>query len=109
MKPHAKYEAVATILAFIGVMVLVSGLMPFINPGFTRVEERGEDSSGAGIFLMLLSIPLLSLSWVLNREAQRIRQLSEKPAQRIEAPWERKLKWILFGFVALLVLYAFLF
>jgi membrane protease YdiL (CAAX protease family) len=110
MKPHVKYEAAATILAFIGIMVLVSGLMPIINPGFVQVNEKGKNSPTFIVLMgILFSFSILSLSWVLNKEAQRIRQQSEKPAQRTEAPWERKVKWILFGIVALIVLSAFLF
>ena len=110
MKPHLMYEVAAAILAFIGTIVLVNGLMPFINPGFLNVNEKGEYSPRL-IFLTgaLLSLPILGLSWHLNKKALLIRQQSEKPTQRIKAPWEKKLKWILFGIVALIVLFAFLF
>jgi hypothetical protein len=110
MKPHIKYEAAAAVLAIIGTFVLVEGLLPFINPGLLDANEKGEYSPRF-IFLTgtLFSLPMLGLSWHLNKQAQLIRQQSEKPAQRIETRWERRLKWILFGVVALIVLSAFLF
>lgn len=109
MKEHSIYEAAAAVLAMTGAGVLVSGLMPFINPGQLDIEETGEYSPRL-IFLTgaLFSLPLLGLSWHLNKKAQELRRQLEKPEQRKEARWERNLKWIIFGFVVLLVLYAFL-
>lgn len=103
------YEAVAAVSGIVGAFVLVSGLMPFINPGFLDANETGEYSPRM-VFLVgtLLSLPLLGISWHFNKKAQAIRQQLEKPVHVAEATWERKLKWILCGIVILLVLITFL-
>ena len=109
MKRTSQYEAVAAISAIVGAGVLVTGLMPFINPGFLDANETGEYSPRM-IFLVgtLLSLPLLGMAWHFNKKAQAIRQKLEDPAPVPEAAWERKLKWIVCGVVILFVLITFL-
>jgi len=108
MKNPYAYEAVAVSAGILGAFVLVSGLMPFINPGFVDVNETGEYSPRMAFLVpTLLSLPVLGVSWHFNKKAQAIRRVLERPTVA-EAPWERKLKWILCGIVILFVLYAFL-
>jgi hypothetical protein len=100
---------VAAVSGIVGALVLASGLMPFINPGFLDANETGEYSPRM-IFLagVLFSLPLLGLSWHFNMKARTMRQELESPAKVAEAPWKKKLKWILCGIVIILVLSAFL-
>ena len=105
MKQHIFYEAVATLSGIVGALVLVTGLMPFINPGFVDVNETGTYSPRLAFLVpTLLSLPLLGVSWHFNKKAQALRQQLEKSA---ETP-SRKLKWIIGGIVILLVLSVFL-
>jgi hypothetical protein len=108
-KPY-KNEAIAAITGLAGAFVLVSGLMPFINPGFVDVNETGQYSPRLAFLIpTLLSLPLLGVSWHFNKKGQAIRrELKETEPTRIETSREKKLKWILYGFVILLVLFAFL-
>ncbi|MGD0259853.1 MAG: hypothetical protein ABSD29_08490 [Verrucomicrobiota bacterium] len=109
MKRPYTYEAVAGVAGILGAFVLVSGLMPFINPGFVDANETGEYSPRMAFLVpTLLSLPLLGISWHFNKKAQAIRRELKGPPHFMEAPWERKLKWMLFGIVILLVLFAFL-
>ena len=110
MKDHIKFETIAVVLATAGAFVLVEGLMPVINPGFLEVNLKGNYSPRL-IFLTgtLFSLPLLVLSWHFNQKAQTIRKQFQKTVQPPETGWEKRLKWALFGFVVLLVLYAFFF
>jgi ABC-type Fe3+ transport system permease subunit len=110
MKNHTPFEAIATLLAIVGIFILVGGLMPVINPGFLEVKER-RDYSPRLIFLagVLLSLPLLGLSWHFNKKAQSIRQQLQQSSRPPKKTWEKWLKWILFGFLVLWVLSAFLF
>src|SRR5277367_4917839 len=96
-KPYA-YEAVAVVSGVAGAFVLVSGLMPFINPGFVDANATGEYSPR-----MAFSLPLLGISWHFNKKAQAIRRELERPKQAAETPTQRKLKWIICGIVILLV------
>ena len=113
MKKLYAYEALAAVAAFFGVVLVVSGLMPFINPEQVDLRQTGEYSPRM-LFLVptLLSLPIFGVSWRLNTKAQEIRRaqkVSAAAAPAVEqAPLERKLKWFLFGIVALLVIYAFL-
>jgi hypothetical protein len=105
MKSFNRYEAVAAVSGIVGAIVLVSGLMPFINPGFVDANKTGEYSPRMAFLLpTLLSLPLLGISWHFNKKAQGIRRESDTS----ETPSEGKLKWILFGFVMLVVLLTFL-
>ena len=107
-KPYA-YEVVAVGAGIVGAFVLVSGLMPFINPGFLDVNMTGEYSPRMAFLVpTLLSLPILGVSWRFNKKAQVIRRELDRPAHVTEAPWERKLKWIICGIVILFVLLAFL-
>ena len=109
MKKPCTYEAVAVGTGIIGAFVLVSGLMPFINPGFVDANATG-DYSPRMTFLLptLLSLPLMGISWHFNKKAQAIRRELESPIRATETPSQRKLKWILCGIVILVVLSAFL-
>jgi hypothetical protein len=83
--------------------------MPFINPGFVDVNETGEYSPRLAFLVpTLLSLPLLGISWSFNQKARAIRRELERPPHLGEAPWERKLKWIVCGIVIILALFAFL-
>jgi hypothetical protein len=107
-KPYA-YEAIAVGAGIVGAFVLVSGLMPFINPGFVDLHSTGEYSPRMAFLVpTLLSLPILGVAWHFNQKAQAIRRESEKPTPVTEAPWERKLKWIICGIVILFVLFTFL-
>jgi hypothetical protein len=103
------YEAVAVVSGIVGAFLLVSGLMPFINPGFIDVNETGEYSPRA-IFLAgtLFSLPFLGISWHFNTKARTIRKEMDVATIVTETPRARKLKWIVCGIVILLVLYTFL-
>jgi ABC-type sugar transport system permease subunit len=109
MKKPAMYEAAAVIFGFVGAMVLVSGLMPFINPGFADANETGEYSPRM-LFLIptLLSLPIFGVSWHFNKKAQAIRRELQNSANNSEAPWKKKLKWVMFGIIVLLLLSGFL-
>lgn len=78
--------------------------MPLINPEQTILETH-RDLPSIGYYVILTPIPLaiLAASWFLNKEAQRL-----KPEQNKKQEKHGKLKWVLFGFVVFLVLYAFL-
>jgi hypothetical protein len=108
-KPYA-YEALAALAATLAVALLVSGLMPFINPGFLELHQTGEYSPRMAFLVpTLLSLPMFGVAWSLNQKAQGIRRELKAAAPAVaEAPWARKLKWILFGIVMVLVLLAFL-
>jgi hypothetical protein len=109
MKRPYTYEAVAVVSGIVGAIVLVSGLMPFINPGFVDVNATGEYSPRMAFLVpTLLSLPLLGISWHFNKKAQAIRRELESPPHVAEAPWERKLKWIICGIVILFVILTFL-
>lgn len=103
MKKSSPYEAVAAVLAILGAFILIGVYMPLINPGFTRVETRHGPPS-LGYYLVTTPIPLtiLAASWYFNRKAREL-----KPKEKTEENG-KKLKWILFAFVVLIVLYAFL-
>jgi len=107
MKRHNSYGAVAAVMGVAGALVLVAGLMPFINPGFVDTNES-EIYSPRMAFLIptLLSLPLLGISWKFNKKAQAARREFEmvKPASQVS----KKLKWILFGVVILFFLWSFL-
>jgi hypothetical protein len=110
MKKPCAYEALAVVTAIFGVALFVSGLMPFINPAQVDLHQTGEYSPRM-LFLVptLFSLPVFGVSWRLNTKAQGIRRALEASSPAVEVPpWERKLKWILFGIVVLFVLYAFL-
>jgi hypothetical protein len=109
MKKYHLYEAIAVVLALPGVILLVNGLMPFINPGFVEVNHT-RDYSPRTEFLIptLLSLPLFGLSWHFNQKAQGIRRDLNQDPQQSETPSQRRLKWILFSVVVAFVLYAFL-
>jgi hypothetical protein len=60
-KPYA-YEAVAIVCGIAGAFVLVSGLMPFINPGFVETNATGDDSPRVAFLVpTLFSLPLLGI------------------------------------------------
>jgi hypothetical protein len=102
-KPYA-YEAVAVVSGIAGAFVLVSGLMPFINPGFVDANATGEYSPRMAFLVpTLFSLPLLGISWHFNKKAQAIRRELERPEQAAETPTQRKLKWIICEIVILLV------
>jgi hypothetical protein len=98
MKRHHIYEAAAAALGLLGAVVLVSGLMPFINPGLLDLHKTGEYSPGLAFLVpTLFSLPLLGGSWHFNKKAREIRgELRETP-RTSEAPWQRRLLWIVFG------------
>jgi|GEM_PF-2284773 len=107
-KPYA-FEAIAALFAIAGTMILVSGLMPFINPGFVEVNATGDYSPRMEFLIpTLFSLPLLGLSWNFNKKAQAIRRESETSERSAETPDQGKLKSILCGIVILVVLLAFL-
>lgn len=107
-KPYA-YEAAAVVCGIAGALVLVTGLMPFINPGFVDANATGEYSPRLTFLVpTLFSLPLLGISWHFNKKAQAIRGESEEPKKTAETPAQRKLKWIICVIVILLVLLAFL-
>jgi hypothetical protein len=108
-KPYA-YEALAAVAAMFGVALFVSGLMPFINPELVDLQQTGEYSPRM-LFLVptLFSLPIFGVSWRLNTKAQGIRrELKVSAPAAKEAPWQLRLKWVIFAIVAILVLYAFL-
>ena len=78
--------------------------MPVLNPGLTRIETHQELPS-VGYYIVLTPIPLAVLlaSWYFNRKAQQLKGEEKKPEGK-----HKKLKWILFGIVVLIVLYTFL-
>src|SRR5208283_4048850 len=98
-KPYAN-EAVAAVSGIVGAIVLVSGLMPFINPGFVDVNATG-DYSPRMAFLVpaLLSLPLLGISWHFNKKAQAVRRELESPSRDAETPFQQIMKWIICGMV----------
>jgi len=109
MKNPTAFEAVAAVAGIVGAFVLVSGLMPFINPGFVDVNHTGEYSPRMEFLVpTLLSLPILGVAWHFNKKAQAIRRELEEPSPAAEGSWERKLKCIICGIVILLVLVAFL-
>jgi hypothetical protein len=82
MKKPYTYEAVAALTGILGVFVLVSGLMPFINPEFVDLNEA-KDYSPKLAFLVptLLSLPILGAAWHFNKKAQDIRRgLKKNPS-----------------------------
>ena len=107
MKKPSAFEAAAAIAAILGSFMLVAGLMPFINPGMLEVRETWSHSSiMAFLFPILLSAPILGAAWHFNKKARDMKHQQQIVSRNVEAPWERKLKWIIFGIVALLVLLA---
>jgi uncharacterized membrane protein len=104
VKKPLPYEIAATLLALFGVFLLVGLYMPVLNPGLTRIETHQELPS-VGYYIVLTPIPLAVLlaSWYFNRKAQQLKGEEKKPEGK-----HKKLKWILFGIVVLIVLYTFL-
>jgi hypothetical protein len=104
VKKPLPYEILAAVLAMFGALFLVSVYMPVINPGLTRVEMH-KDLPSVGYYIVLTPIPLTMLlaSWYCNRKAQQLKQEEKQPEGK-----HPKLKWILFGIVVLIFLYAFL-
>ncbi|WP_040549176.1 hypothetical protein [Pedosphaera parvula] len=91
MKKTYAYEAVAVCAGLVGAFVLVSGLMPIINPGFVDANQTGEYSPRMSFLVpTLLSLPILGLSWHFNKKARAIRQELEKPSHVAESPPEMK-------------------
>jgi hypothetical protein len=109
MKKPFVYEVVAVGAGIVGALVLVSGLMPFINPGFVDANSTG-DYSPRMAFLVptLLALPILGVSWHFNKKAQAVRQESKRPPYVTEAPWLRNLKWLICGLLILFVFLVFL-
>lgn len=102
MKKYVPFEAVAATLAIIGGIALVSGLV-------IDITEDGVSSPWLNVLTgILISLPLLGLSWYLNKHAQSTRKKLENPAQRVEAGWEQWLKWIIFVGLVLAILIGFL-
>jgi uncharacterized membrane protein len=104
VKKPLLHEIIAALLAIFGAFLLVGVYMPVINPGQTRIETHQELPS-VGYYIIMTPIPLAVLlaSWYFNRKAQLLKRGEKRPEEK-----HRKLKWILFGIVVLLILYAFL-
>jgi hypothetical protein len=104
VKKSLPYEIIAALLGLFGAFLLVIVYMPLINPGQTKIETH-HGLPSAGYYIMMTPIPLAVLlaSWYFNRKAQQ-RKRDEKQQERKH----RTLKWILFGFVVLMVLMGFL-
>jgi uncharacterized membrane protein len=64
-----------------------------------------EPNMSLAYYIIITPIPLALLlaSWYFNRKAQRLKREEKKSEEK-----HRKLKWILFGIVVFIVLYAFL-
>jgi len=104
VKKPLPYEIAAALLALFGAFLLVCVYMPVINPGQTRIETHRELPS-IGYYIVMTPIPLVVLlaSWFFNRRAQQLKREEKRSEEK-----HGKLKWILFGIVVLLVLFAFL-
>jgi len=109
MKQSYTYETLAAVTGILGAFVLVTGLMPFINPGFVDLRHSGEYSPRMEFLApTLLSLPLLGVSWHLNKKAQAIRKALSQTSRAPEQLWQRRFKWVICGILVLLVLLAFL-
>ena len=78
--------------------------MPLINPGQDRIETHQEPPSIAYYIVMTpIALAVLFASWYFNRMAQHFKQGDNGPEEK-----HKILKWVLFGIVALVVVYTFL-
>ncbi|EEF60710.1 hypothetical protein [Pedosphaera parvula] len=89
MKKTYAYEAVAVCAGIVGAFVLVSGLMPIINPGLVDVNKTSENSSRITFLVpTLLSLPILGVSWHFNKKARAIRRELGRPSHVTEGSRE---------------------
>ena len=109
MKKSLPFEIAAAVLAILGAFVLIGVLMPLINPEQTKLETHGQHFP-LSYYLIATPIPLaiLAAAWYLNSKATALTRSAESCAGGQEAPWQKRLKWILGAVLILLVLYAFL-
>ena len=109
MNKQSLYEILACVLAIVGAVLLICGLMPFINPGFLEVNEDGEYSPRI-IFLtgVLSSLPILGIAWCFNQRARMIKQGTKEVVMATETTLEKRIKWIVCGIVIVLAVTAFL-
>jgi hypothetical protein len=109
MKKTYMHEGLAMVTGMVGAFVLVVGLMPFINPGLVDLHHSG-DYSPRMEFLVptLISLPILGVSWRLNKKAQAIRKTLSQTPPGPELAWQNRVKWIIFVIVVLLILSVFL-
>lgn len=78
MKKALLYEAGAMLIGTLGAVVLVTGLMPFINPVFVDLHAEGEYSPRLSFLVpTLLALPILGAAWRLNQKAQQFRHTAK--------------------------------
>lgn len=74
MRKPIIYESIAMLAALVGALMLVGGLLPFINPGFFDLNFEDYSPRKSFLILTLLSLPILGLSWHFNKKAQSIKR-----------------------------------
>ena len=79
MLKRLAYEIAAMTLAMVGAFILISALMPLINPGHMEVATHGAHFTLV-YYLVATPIPLAILvaAWRLNCKAQALRRTAEK-------------------------------
>jgi hypothetical protein len=109
MKKSLPYEIAATLLALLGVFLLVGLYMPMLNPEQTRIETHRE-LPAIGFYVVMTPIPLFVLmaAWHFNRTARALKQGEGSSVFLLESALEKRLKWIFAAVVIVLVLIAFL-
>jgi hypothetical protein len=73
MKRSSVYEAVATVLAFAGVLLFGFGAFPCLNPIQWKFNF-GPDYLPASLFSLLGSLPIMWSAWRLSQQGQAIKK-----------------------------------
>jgi len=103
MKKSLPCEIIAAVLAMLGALILVAVYYPLLNPIQFKIDSHEElPSAGYCIFMTPIPLAILCGSWYFNRKAQQLKRAAKQLEKK-----RGKLKWILFGIVVLIVLFAF--
>ena len=85
------FEASGIILAIVGAFLLISSLMPLINPGFVKASYHEDPSFSTGnIVGLIIAILIIVCGFLCSRKASKLKKLEsaadQKTADKIDKP-----------------------